>query len=77
MSYLITVMFSCPGRPDITFSDVIDPDDWSCANYWDDLGDAISSLIGFSESKLSRIFPNGHCYQLSCVNSVYLEDDEE
>lgn len=76
MSYLIQVKFSCFGRPDIIFSDVIDPDDWSCANYWDDLGDAISALIGFSESKLSRKFPYGHDYQLSGVNCISLEVEE-
>ena len=77
MSYLIQVTFSSPDRPDITLSDVIQPDDWSCSDYWNDIGDTISSLICFSEKKLSKIFPNGHDYQLTEVHSIYLGDDEE
>lgn len=77
MSYSINVVFTSPDGPDITFSDVITPDDWSCANYWDDLGDCISCLIGFAEKKLSKIFPSGNSYTLSAVHSVYLGDDEE
>lgn len=77
MSYLVNVFFTSPDAPDITFSDVITPNDWSCANYWDDLGDCISSLIAFSEAKINKIFPHGHCYKLSAVNSVCLGDDEE
>lgn len=77
MSYLIQVTFSSPNRPDITMTDVIEPDDWSCGNYWDDIGDTVSNLISYSERKLSQIFPKGHGYQLTEVHSIYLEDDEE
>ena len=77
MSYLIQVTFSSPNRPDITMSDIIDPDDWSCSNYWKDIGDTISNLIGFAEHKISQIFRKGHDYQLTEIHSIYLEDCEE
>ncbi len=77
MSYLIQVTFSFPNRPDIIMSDIIDPDDWTCANYWDDIGETISFLIGSAERKLSQIFPKGHDYRLTEIHSIYLEDDEE
>lgn len=77
MSYLFHVTFTSANKPDITLTDILDPDDWSCANYWDDIGDTISCLIATAERKLSQIFPNGHDYILSEVRAVYLEDDEE
>lgn len=77
MTFLVSVLFTSPDRPDISFSYTIDPDDWSNANYWHDIGDALSCLIACAEHKISRIFPNGHSYQLSNVNAVYLGDDVE
>lgn len=77
MSYLIKVTFSSSNRPNITLTDIIDPDDWTCSNYWHDIGDSISCLIAYAEHKLSQIFPKGHDYQLSDVHCVFLEDEEE
>lgn len=76
MSYLVKVTFSSPDGPDISLTDIIDPTDWSCANYWDDLGDSISSIIGYFEAKLSNVFPNGHTYSLSNVDCLALDGDD-
>ena len=77
MSYQIIVSFSSPNKPNISLSDILDPDDWSCFNYWDDIGSSIACLIATAERKLSQIFPNGHNYKLSDVCAVCLEDDED
>lgn len=78
MNYQINVLFESPSRPvPITFSDIIDAEDWTCANYWDDIGDVVSALIGFSDAKLSKLFPHGHDYYLSTVNVTFIGDVDE
>lgn len=75
MSYLVKVTFTSTDGPDISLSDIIDPEDWSCANYWDDIGDSFSSLINYFEVKIRKVFPNGHNYILSNVDCLALECD--
>lgn len=78
MSYQISVLFESPSRPvPFTFCDVITQDDWTCMNYWDDIGDRTSLLIRHCEKFLRDMYPKGHDYNLSTVNISYLGDDEE
>ena len=77
MSYSIKVTFTSPDGLDISFSDVIAPDDLSCVNYCDDIGEFISCFVAFSEKKLSKLFPHGHDYILSDVSCIFLEGSRE
>lgn len=78
MEYQICVLFDSPTRsPSFTFSDVITEDDWTCLNYWDDIGDFVSRMISDAESFIKKAFPDGHDYNLSTVNITYVGDDEE
>ena len=66
--------------PVITLTDTISEDDWTNLNYWTDIGDFTSDLIGDAERMLRKLYPDGHDYNLSKVNIVnisFIGDVEE
>lgn len=78
MDYRVDVIFTSPTcSPAFTFTDFIGDDDYSCPNYWDDIGEIVSYMICDAEAMFRKLHPNGHDYSLSKVTISHVGDEEE
>lgn len=77
MTYSICALYkSSESTLSYGYSYLIGDEDWTCRNYWYDLGDEVAHVIELAEGNLSKLFPEGHTYALDNIHIELIGDDD-